>query len=99
MPTQQLLQKKITLPTTNTCAHTSTYSRYGKIFQGLNTIIDDYNNYKIMNDQQKGDRIQQRKHTLNVIIRKYKTKSGLASLLLASCFSPVKSTLLRAIKG
>ena len=79
--------------------HTSTNSQYDNILQGLDRIIDDYNDYTIMNDQQKSDRIQQRQHTLNVIIRKDKTKSDLANFLLASCFSPVKSTLLRAIKN
>ena len=74
VPTRQPLQKKITLPPTNTCAHKSAYSRYNNIFQGLDTISDGYNDYKIMNDQQKSDRIQQQQHTLNVIIRKDKTK-------------------------
>ena len=82
MPIRKPLQKKIPFPTTNTCAHTLTNSWYENIFQGLDTVIDDYNDYKITNDQQKSDQIQQRQHTINVIVHKDKTKSDLAIFCL-----------------
>ena len=41
---------------------------------------------------------QPKHHTLNVIMRKDKTKSDLVQYLHAACFSPTKSTFLSAIK-
>ena len=72
---------------------------FRKIFKGSDNLNNLNACNHICNQQMKTDCINSPKHTLAVIIHKDQTKQNLENYLIASCFSPVQSTILNAIKN
>ena len=70
---------------------------FTRLFQEMEGIIALNECEYEINGQLKQDRRD--KHQLNVIIRKQQTKEDLAKFLHAACFSPVKSTFIKAINN
>ena len=66
--------------------------KYNHVFSSLNALIDD-NLFEKDIAPYETDRV------VNIILRKDKTKQELAEYLHASCFSPVVTTFLKAIKN
>ena len=78
---------------------------YNHEFQDLNDLIDDNQDYQLIDQQMKNDMtsstptIIANPQKANIIIRKQQTKADLAKFLHAACFVLVKTTFVKADKN